>query len=67
MMYDADDDELEIHSEDETQVNIPTQMSETQAGDRGEEDSATPNQKLKSDLFMHHFTKSRMMWTRLLV
>ena len=43
--------------EEEAQVNIPIQRSKTQAGDRDEEDIAAASQKLKSDLFMHHFTK----------
>ena len=38
MMY-ADDEKLEIHPEEETQVNISTQRSQTQEGDRGEEDT----------------------------
>jgi len=50
--YGLDIDELE-----EAQVNIPTQRFETHAGDRGEEDTATASQKLKSDLFVYHFTK----------
>jgi len=41
MNYGLDNDELEIHHEEEEQVNILTQRSETQAGDRGEEDTAT--------------------------
>ena len=36
MNYDFDTDELEIHPDEEAQVNISTQRSETQAGDRGE-------------------------------
>ena len=57
MNYDLDTDELEIHLEEEAQVKIPTQRSETQADDRSEEDSVTASQKLKSDLFVHYFTK----------
>ena len=34
MMYGANDDELEIHPEEEAQVNISTQRSETQVGDK---------------------------------
>ena len=39
MNYGLDTDELEIHPEEEAQVNIPTQRSETQVGDRDEEDT----------------------------
>jgi len=40
MMYGADN-ELELYLEEEAQVNILIQRSKTQAGDRGEEDTAT--------------------------
>ena len=54
-MIHADDEKLEIHSEEDVQVNIQTQRCQTQKGDRGGED--TDSQKLKSGLFVHHFTK----------
>jgi len=41
MNYSLDKDELKIHPEKDAQVNIPTQMSETQTGDRDEEVTAT--------------------------
>ena len=41
MNYSLDTDELEIHPEEKAQVNISTQISETQISDRGKEDTAT--------------------------
>ena len=41
MNYGFDIDELEIYPEEEAQVNIPTQKSEIQTNDRGEEGTAT--------------------------
>ena len=35
----ANNEKLEIHPKKETQVNILTQRSQTQEGDRGEEDT----------------------------
>ena len=55
--YGLDTDELEIHPEEEAQVNIPTQRSESQTGNRGEEETSAASQKLKSGLFVYHFTK----------
>ena len=65
IMYDADDDELEINSKEEARVNISILRSETQADNRGEKDAdnrgekytAIASQKLKFDLFVHHFMK----------
>ena len=44
MNYRLDTDELEIHPEEEVQVNILNQGFEIQAGDRGEEDTAAASQ-----------------------
>ena len=43
MTYCVDDDELEIQSHEEVQVNIPAQRSQTQEGDRDEEDTLAKN------------------------
>ena len=59
MNYDFNIDELEIHPEEDAQINILTQRSKTQADDRGEEDTAANSQELKSDFFVHHFTKNK--------
>ena len=40
MNYGLDNDELEIYPKEEEQINIPTEWSETQANDRGEENTA---------------------------
>ena len=57
MNYGFHNDELEIHLKKEAQVYIPAQRSETQDGDRGEEYTTLGSQKLKSEHYVHHFTK----------
>jgi len=48
MNYGLDTYELEIHPEEEAQINVLTQRFETQANDRDEENTAAASQKLKS-------------------
>ena len=54
-MLNDDDEKLVTHPKEKEQLHIPTQRSQPQEGDKDEEDIAS--QKLKSDLFVHHFTK----------